>query len=77
MSHLTDEQLSALADGALAGGERVPAERHLEGCPRCRGACDSLRRTLALCRAAPAEPVPPELRARVQRAIGDVLSARH
>jgi RNA polymerase sigma-70 factor (ECF subfamily) len=25
-------------------------ERHLQGCERCRGACDSFKRTLALCR---------------------------
>ena len=36
MSHLTDEQLSALADGALEGGARASAERHLETCAGCR-----------------------------------------
>jgi len=49
-------------------------ERHLESCPRCRGACDSLRRTLALCRALPGREVPVEiresLRAAVRRAVG-------
>lgn len=38
MSHLTDEQRSALADGALEGGARAAAERHLETCAQCRAA---------------------------------------
>lgn len=38
MSHLTDERLSAMADGALAGGALAAAERHLGTCPRCRAA---------------------------------------
>jgi hypothetical protein len=42
MSHLTDEQLSALADGALEGGARAEAERHLESCADCREALAGL-----------------------------------
>jgi hypothetical protein len=42
MSHLTDEQLSALADGALEGGARAAAERHLETCAGCREALAGL-----------------------------------
>ncbi len=42
MSHLTDEQLSALADGVLEGGARAAAERHLETCPDCRRALAGL-----------------------------------
>ena len=38
MSHLTDEQQSALADGALEGSARAAAERHLETCAECRAA---------------------------------------
>ena len=36
MSHLTDEQQSALVDGALEGGARAAAERHLATCAECR-----------------------------------------
>jgi anti-sigma factor RsiW len=36
MSHLTDEQLSALLDGALGERARADAGRHLEGCAECR-----------------------------------------
>jgi anti-sigma factor RsiW len=42
MSHLTDEQRSALADGALEGDARVAAERHLATCADCRAALAEL-----------------------------------
>jgi RNA polymerase sigma-70 factor (ECF subfamily) len=45
-------------------------EQHLEVCPRCRGACDSLKRTLALCRtAATAIEVPEPVQASVRTAL--------
>jgi hypothetical protein len=42
MNHLTDEQLGALADGALTGAARTEAERHLEACAACREALAGL-----------------------------------
>ena len=48
MSHLTNEQLSELLDGALDREARELAERHLESCGECRetlaalGAQDSM-----------------------------------
>jgi RNA polymerase sigma-70 factor (ECF subfamily) len=49
-------------------------ERHLERCARCRGACDSLKRTLALCRtAASATAVPMPVQTAVKRALHDFL----
>lgn len=63
--HLEDE-ISAEVCSAM--------ERHLEGCPRCRGACDSLKRTLALCHASgPATEVPPSIQAAVRRALQNYL----
>jgi len=50
MNHLSDEQLSALADGALEGRARGEAERHLSACAECRAALAGLvaqDRTLA------------------------------
>ena len=45
-------------------------ERHLEACGRCRGTCDSLKRTLALCRTSgPAAQVPAAVRASVKKAL--------
>jgi len=49
-------------------------ERHLEGCDRCRGACDSFKRVLALCQTAPATPVPPDVQRSVRRALQDFLA---
>jgi RNA polymerase sigma-70 factor (ECF subfamily) len=49
-------------------------ERHLEGCARCRGSCDSLKRTLALCRTAGASvPVPAPVQASVKTALRSFL----
>ncbi len=49
-------------------------ERHLETCGRCRGTCESLKRTLALCRTTPAAPVPPGVQDSVRRAVRNFLA---
>jgi len=50
-------------------------ERHLEACGRCRGACDSLKRTLALCRTSgPAVEVPAAVQASVKKALRAFLA---
>ena len=50
-------------------------ERHLEACGRCRGACDSLKRTLALCRTSgPSAEVPASVQASVKMALRDFLA---
>jgi RNA polymerase sigma-70 factor (ECF subfamily) len=52
-------------------------ERHLAGCSRCRGTCDSLKRTLALCQAAGhAAPVPPSVQTSVKVALRDFLAEK-
>ena len=38
MTHLTDEQLNALHDGALAAAELAAAEAHVAACEICREA---------------------------------------
>jgi RNA polymerase sigma-70 factor, ECF subfamily len=50
-------------------------EQHLANCPRCRGACDSLKRSLALCHAiGPATKVPDQVQHAVRRAVKDFLN---
>jgi RNA polymerase sigma-70 factor, ECF subfamily len=50
-------------------------ERHIEECAKCRNACDSLKRSLALCRTAgPSVKVPPAVQASVRGALRDFLS---
>jgi RNA polymerase sigma-70 factor (ECF subfamily) len=64
--HLEDE---------ISAAQCAEMERHLEGCPRCRGTCDSLKRTLALCRTAgPSVPVPPAVQASVRTAVRNLLA---
>lgn len=50
-------------------------ERHLEACPRCRGACAALRQTLALCQTAPA-PVPVEVQDAIRASLRALVAAR-
>jgi RNA polymerase sigma-70 factor, ECF subfamily len=52
-------------------------EKHLEGCSRCRSACDSLKRALALCKTSgTAIEVPPSVQATVKHALRDFLAAK-
>ena len=46
-------------------------EAHVEACPRCRDACESLKRALALCRNAPTPEVPDS----VARSVRDAIRA--
>ncbi|MET0793811.1 MAG: sigma-70 family RNA polymerase sigma factor [Polyangiaceae bacterium] len=50
-------------------------ERHIAACPRCKGTCDSLKRTLSLCRAGtPAEQIPDAVQASVKVALREFLA---
>jgi RNA polymerase sigma-70 factor (ECF subfamily) len=50
-------------------------ERHLEGCPRCRGTCETLKRTLTLCRSAGTTvAIPAAVQASVRTALRDFLA---
>ena len=52
-------------------------ERHLEGCGRCRGACDTLKRTLTMCRTAGASvEVPQAVQASVRSALRGFVSEK-
>ena len=56
-------------DGDIAPEVCREMEAHLARCRPCRGACESLRRTLALCRDTPAPEVPASVRQSVRDAI--------
>ena len=51
-------------------------EAHLAQCGHCRDACESLKRTLAICRQLPAPEVPASLAASVKAAIQTFLDQR-
>jgi RNA polymerase sigma-70 factor (ECF subfamily) len=48
-------------------------EAHLARCGRCRGTCESLKRTLAVCRQLPTPEVPPSMAASIRAAIQTFL----
>lgn len=61
-------------EGEIAPELCAEMEAHLERCGPCRGACESLRRTLALCRATSAPDVPVSVRESVRDAIRTFLA---
>lgn len=60
---------SRYLEGEIAPAVCAEMEAHLEHCGSCRGACDSLKRTLALCHAIPAPEVPASIGESVRDAI--------
>ncbi len=63
------ELFSRHLEGEISASVCADMERHLARCPACRSRCDSLQRTLALCRAAPLPEVPKAVQADVRRAL--------
>lgn len=62
-------------EGDVSSDLCAQMERHLEVCGRCRGACDTLKRTLALCRTSGTTvPVPPAVQASVRTALREFLA---
>jgi RNA polymerase sigma-70 factor, ECF subfamily len=48
-------------------------ERHVEGCVHCKGLCDSLKRTLAVCKSFPSPSVPRHVQESLRQAIQAAL----
>jgi RNA polymerase sigma-70 factor, ECF subfamily len=66
---------SSHLEGQVSAEVCAEMERHIEACPRCRGACDSLKRTLSLCRTSmPAAPIPAGVQASVKAALRSFLA---
>lgn len=63
------ELFSRHLEGEISASLCADMEKHLASCPGCRSRCDSLQRTLALCRAAPLPEVPRAVQADVRRAL--------
>ena len=62
-------ELSAYAASEIDQAACARIEAHLERCARCTAACDSLKRTVSMCRAIPGEVVPAPVRAAVRHAL--------
>jgi RNA polymerase sigma-70 factor (ECF subfamily) len=56
-------------EGEIDAGVCAAMEAHLARCDLCRDACESLKRTLAMCRQLPTPDVPPSVAASVKAAI--------
>ena len=63
-------------EGEIDPGVCATMEAHLARCARCRDACESLKRTLAMCRQLPTPDVPAPLAASIRAAIHMVLNER-
>ncbi|OJH39361.1 sigma-70 family RNA polymerase sigma factor [Cystobacter ferrugineus] len=68
-------ELSALAAREVDQATCLRLEDHLSRCARCNKACDSLKRTVALCRRIPGDEVPAPVRAAVRQALSRALPA--
>lgn len=60
-------------EGDIGHDTCVEMEAHLEKCGACRGACESLRRSVALCRATPEQKVPTAVADSVRAAIRSLM----
>jgi RNA polymerase sigma-70 factor (ECF subfamily) len=66
--------LSQYLEGDIGPDQCAAMEKHVAGCTRCQARCDSLRRTLALCRSsAEGGTVPDEVQEAVRHALRERL----
>jgi RNA polymerase sigma-70 factor (ECF subfamily) len=56
-------------EGDIDGTACADLEAHLSRCPACRGKCESLRTTLAICKRSGAAPVPADVDRQVREAL--------
>jgi RNA polymerase sigma-70 factor (ECF subfamily) len=61
-------------EGEISSDVCAEMEKHVAGCARCQAACESLRQTLALCRASSARAVPLVVQADVKQALRHLLA---
>jgi RNA polymerase sigma-70 factor (ECF subfamily) len=69
------EAFSRRLEGDIDGAACSELEAHLAKCPACRGRCETLRSTLALCKRAGADPVPQIVERRVREALRRAIEA--
>ncbi len=60
-------------EGEISSDVCAEMEAHLARCPRCRSRCDSLQKTLLLCKSSPAPEVPAPVQASVREALRRLL----
>ncbi|MCC6215513.1 MAG: sigma-70 family RNA polymerase sigma factor [Polyangiaceae bacterium] len=67
------ELYSRHLEGDIGPDACAELERHVAACPRCKGVCTGLERSLRLCRSAPRIPVPPAIQRSIRVALRDLL----
>ncbi len=67
---------SRYLEGEIGAVDCDAMQAHLATCKRCEAACGSLKRTLALCRAAPEGDVPAPIQALVRRALREFTACQ-
>jgi RNA polymerase sigma-70 factor (ECF subfamily) len=67
-------ELSAYVGAEIDQATCTKIEAHLAHCDRCAHACESLKRTVSLCRSIPGDHVPEPVRAAVRAAIAAAVS---
>lgn len=65
--------LSRYLEGEISSNVCARMEKHVRECPPCGDACDSLKRVLALCQAAPEPQVPAEIQDSVRQVVRQLL----
>jgi RNA polymerase sigma-70 factor (ECF subfamily) len=65
--------LSRHLEGEISPETCAEMERHVAACAGCRGACDSLRETLRVCRSSPSPEVPGEVAQAIRRGVRRAL----
>lgn len=68
------QELGAYAAAEIDQAACVRIEEHLSRCPRCAGACETLKRTVSLCRRIPGGEVPAPVRTAVRHAIRALMA---
>lgn len=63
------DEIEAYASKEIDRSACASIEAHLARCPRCSAACDALKHTVSLCRAAPGGDVPAPVLAAVRKAL--------
>ncbi len=68
------QELSEYAAQEIDQSTCMRIEEHLSRCPRCTRSCESLKRTVSLCRRIPGDEVPGPVRAAVRQALHSAMS---
>jgi len=70
------ELFSKHLEGEISATLCADMERHLARCPACDARCQSLQKTLALCKAAPLPEVPAPVQASIRQAMKELVALR-